>query len=55
MNMFSMKMHREVYDEQNNFMYFDNSIKLLTKLATTESWNEYMFDLMDTESYNNVE
>ena len=55
MNLFGMKMYRDYYNEENNFTNFYQSFVLLLKLSTTESWNEYMYDLYSTEPYENTQ
>ena len=53
-NLFADTMYRDNYNDQNNFRDIFNSILLLIRWMTGESWNAVMHDLSSVDPYNNI-
>ena len=53
-NLFADVMYRDNYNDQNNFRDIFNSLLLLIRWMTGESWNAVMHDLASSDPYKNI-
>ena len=48
-NLFSGVMLQKHLDEKNNFQTFLNAMVVLMRFSTGENWNDFMYELADSE------
>ena len=50
-NIFNGVMLQDSLDRKNNFQSFGNAMIILMKFSTGEDWNQFMYELANTEGY----